>query len=71
MRGGERRKITHRPKRERHQAGEEKHCEPEDAVNHLLLGNQVHEKPGHQKRLATGDHQRDGDIDFTAWEVDV
>ena len=65
------RKITHRPKRQPHQADEEKHREPEDTVNHLFLGDQVHEEASHQERLATGDDQRDGNIDLTAWEMDV
>ena len=64
-------KIAKGPKRQRHQAGKEKHRETEDAVNHFLLGNQVHEKPGDEERLATCNHQRDRDIDFTAGKVNV
>src|SRR6185312_16708129 len=68
---GERRKIAERPNRQRHQADKEKKGEPEDAVNHLFLGNQVHKKAGDEEGLATGNDQRDGDVDLTAGEMNV
>src|SRR5689334_14006520 len=47
--GGPKRKITHGPEGQRHQAGEKERSEAEDSVDHFSLGNQVHEIPGHKK----------------------
>jgi hypothetical protein len=71
MRNGVQREIVHRPNRQRHQADKEKHGETEDAVNHFFLGYQVHEITGDEKRFATGDQQRDRDVNFAARKMDV
>ena len=65
------RKISHGPERQSHEADEEKDREAQDAVDHLFLGNQVHKKAGDEEGLATGNDQRDGDVDLTAGEMNV
>src|SRR5690242_5651865 len=48
---GERGEIVIRRNRNEHQTDEEKRRESEHGVNHLLLGDKVHEKQRHQRGL--------------------
>ena len=56
------RKIAHRPEGQPHQAGKEKGREGQDAVNHFLLGHQMHEITRNEESFGAGDHQRQADI---------
>ena len=64
-------KIAHGPKSESHQADEEKGGEGHNAIDHLPLGNQMHEKARHQERLATCDQKSNTDIHRTMLEWNV
>src|SRR5207253_2467484 len=44
------------------QSDKEKCGEAEDAVDHLALGNEVHEKAGNEKGLPASDEQSHGNI---------
>jgi hypothetical protein len=58
-------KIPEAPKSQEHQSGEKERRERHDEIDHLALGNQMHEVTGHQRGFADGDDQGYGNIDLT------
>lgn len=71
MRYGSPGEIVHRPERQPHQTDEEESGEGHDAVDHLLLGDQVHEITGHQKRFRARNHQRQANVHCAMFKLDV
>ena len=62
MGDGEPREIGEGPDCQEHQSDEEKRSKNQDAVDHLALGNQVHEISCHKEPFSAGNEQRHADI---------
>ena len=64
-------KIAEAPERQEHQPGKEERGKRHNEINHLALGNQMHEVAGHQRSFANGDKQGDPDVHraIAEWNV--
>ena len=65
------REIRERHQCKEHQSDKEEGGETHDAVNHLALGNQVHEIARDQRRLTDRNKKRHRDVDFPVAKRDV
>ena len=55
-------KIAGGPEDQAHETDEEESSKGHDAIDHFLLGNEVHEISGDQEGFAASDEQRHADI---------
>ena len=71
MGDGEPREIGEGPDCQEHQSDEEKRSKNQDAVDHLALGNQVHEISCHKEPFSAGNEERHADVDRAMPEGNV